>query len=369
MSNIINNLEPLTVKLDDILLDPNNPRFLDVASNKATVKESRFEETRIQEKTLLDMQAFDIEPLKQTMLELGFLPIDKIVVRRWKDSKEDAPKYVVIEGNRRIAALKNIIKSKEDGHQDLTEDQYENFNNLDVYLINDDNELYFTLIPGLRHVSGIKQWGVYQQSKLISTLRDDNNYSAKQAASSLGITTRECNRLYRAFKALIQAQGIEDFENEINEKKFSYFEEALKNSKVKEWMEWNDESNSFSNINNLKLFIEWMIGKDDDDIDGERLSPRLLEAKSVRDLNKIIDTQAFSIFMSDINQKLETLVAEENIKYKNLHWEQNIKEVLGIIQNMSAKVVKEMTDTQKDLLNELCKVIGDTLEDNRKLNV
>ena len=294
MNNIIESLEPLNIPLDDILLDPNNPRFLDVATNRINVSEARFVEERIQERTLSDMGMFDIDVLKQSMLELGFLPVDKIVVRRWK-SKSDETKYVVVEGNRRIAALKKIIREHSEGRLNLTDNQLKNFTQLNVLLVSDENELYFTLIPGLRHVSGVKQWGVYQQSKLIAILKEDNGYSSSQAAASLGITIRECNRLYRAYKALRQAQSIEDYEDEIDEKKFSYFEEALKNSKVKEWLEWDDTSNSFKNITNLELFIGWMLGEEDE-ITGEKINPRLNEAKSVRLLNKIIGTSSFVIY-------------------------------------------------------------------------
>lgn len=366
MSEIVDSLTPIDVSLNDILLDPNNPRFLDVASNKLNVNEERYAEERIQDKTLSDMAFFEIESLKQSILELGFLPIDKIVVRKWK-TKTDASKYVVVEGNRRVAALKKIYKEYSEGRLDLDETQLNNYTNLSVLLVSSQNELYFTLIPGLRHVSGIKQWGVYQQSKLISTLREENGYGPSQAAASLGISTRECNRLYRAFKALKQAQSFEDYEDEIDEKKFSYFEEALKNAKVKEWLDWDDTTSTFRNAKNLELFISWMIGEEDGTT-GERMSPRLNEAKSVRLLNKIMDTSSFEAFINDKNQKLEVLEAEENIKTKNLNWAQGVKDVKRIVEELPTSIVKNMSDEQKKILNSLIDVINNILEDNKKLN-
>lgn len=367
MSNIIDNLTPLEVSLDDILLDPNNPRFIDVASNRVTVNEERFIESKVQERALSDMGDFDIDTLKQSILELGFLPIDKIVIRKWKSKTTDV-KYVVVEGNRRIAALKKIYQEYEEGRLDLVDAQIQNFTKLNVLLVSDENELYFTLIPGLRHVSGIKQWGVYQQAKLIAILKEENGYESSQAAASLGVSTRECNRLYRAYKALRQAQSIEDYGDEIDEKKYSYFEEALKNAKVKEWLEWDDNLYEFKNTSNFELFLGWMIGEEDENT-GEKDTPRLSEAKSVRQLNKIIGTSSFDIFTTDKTQKLEVLEAEENIKNKNTNWALNVKDIKNTLNDLPTTIVKNISDEQKEMLKSLIKTIESLLEDNRKLNV
>ena len=104
--NITKQLEPLDIRLQDILLDPNNPRFAEIDSSEGKINESRFNEERIKENTYRKMkQNFDVDVLTNTIKELGFLPLDKIIVRKWKYADD---KYVVIEGNRRIAALKSI---------------------------------------------------------------------------------------------------------------------------------------------------------------------------------------------------------------------------------------------------------------------
>ena len=49
---------------------------------------------------------FNVAELRHTIKELGFLPMDRLVVRAWNVGAADVRKYVVIEGNRRVAALK-----------------------------------------------------------------------------------------------------------------------------------------------------------------------------------------------------------------------------------------------------------------------
>ncbi|MDD5271771.1 MAG: ParB/Srx family N-terminal domain-containing protein [Methylovulum sp.] len=67
---------------------------------------------------------FGINELRDTIKTLGFLPMDRIVVRKWKGMPE---KYVVIEGNRRVTALKWLIALNDTGKETFTERQIANF--------------------------------------------------------------------------------------------------------------------------------------------------------------------------------------------------------------------------------------------------
>lgn len=90
MLSLSERLRPIHVNLDQLLLDPNNPRFADLDHEEARIPESRFGEERVQNdafKKLKDKK-FDLSELRQTILELGFLPVDKIVVREWMHSTD-----------------------------------------------------------------------------------------------------------------------------------------------------------------------------------------------------------------------------------------------------------------------------------------
>ena len=128
--NIAKQLESIDVDLDNILLDPNNPRFAEIDSTDGKINESRYAEERIKENTYRKMkQNFDVDVLANTIKELGFLPLDKIIVRKWNFADN---KYVVIEGNRRIAALKSILEQHANGTLDLTQEQIDNYTKLNV---------------------------------------------------------------------------------------------------------------------------------------------------------------------------------------------------------------------------------------------
>src|SRR5262245_59733810 len=94
-------LEPRTVSLGNLYLDPNNPRFWAHRDNKDSreIPESKFTEATTQELTQKRIEEFGVEELYHSILRNGFLSLDRIVVRVIKGG-EDC--YVAVEGNRRL---------------------------------------------------------------------------------------------------------------------------------------------------------------------------------------------------------------------------------------------------------------------------
>ncbi len=168
MPSLTSLLKPVQVNLVDLLLDPNNPRFAELGQKLDAVPEGRFAEEKVQQQTYERMKTprFDVAELRDTIKNLGFLPMDRIVVRRWKGSDSASPKFVVVEGNRRIAALNWLIELQDSGRESFTSEQLNNFTQLEVLLLDDEAapENSMLILPGLRHVSGIKEWGPYQKA-------------------------------------------------------------------------------------------------------------------------------------------------------------------------------------------------------------
>ena len=91
------------ISIDDIFLDPNNPRF--VSKNWNEIATSQIMDSSIQNVTKLKLQQeFAIDRLVENIKINGFLTIDRIIVKKISDNK-----YVVLEGNRRICAAKTIL--------------------------------------------------------------------------------------------------------------------------------------------------------------------------------------------------------------------------------------------------------------------
>jgi len=85
---------PKTLKVEELVLDTNNPR----------VETSKSQHEEIQR--LLDDQGDDLLSLAEDILENGLSPIERLLVMQDKDDPE---KFAVLEGNRRLLALKIMV--------------------------------------------------------------------------------------------------------------------------------------------------------------------------------------------------------------------------------------------------------------------
>ena len=215
MTSLSDLLSPIDTKLDDLLLDPNNPRFSELGEQLNAVPEGRFADDKVQASAFEKMKnpLFDVAELRDTIKRLGFLPMDRIVVRKWKGHHPDGTRrFVVIEGNRRVTALRWLLSLHEEGKETFDESRLKNLTDLQCLLLDDElAPASATLVlPGLRHVSGIKEWGAYQKAKAVHALRK-GGLSSQDAAQSLGLSTRAANSAYRCFLALEQMKSDEEY--------------------------------------------------------------------------------------------------------------------------------------------------------------
>lgn len=366
-SCLFNYLKPKTVSLNSLLLDPNNPRFAELGDYDSLIPESRYYEPKIQADAFEKMKSdkFNVAELRDTIKSLGFLQMDRIVVREWKFSEKENPLYVVIEGNRRVTALKWLFDLQKAGKESFTEDQIRNFSELEVLVLDADAApvIASLVLPGLRHVSGIKEWGPYQKARAVYMLRE-SDLSPQEAAQSLGLSTREANRLWRSFLALEQMKHDEEYGEFTDPKLYSFFEEIFKKPEVKNWLDWEDNERIFKNESHLKEMYSWMVGGYNED--GEEVKPKLPEAKSIRQLALIInDERALTILRSE-GGTLESARA----RYESDHPEEWVPIVLkadDALKNMTLDKLKAMTPQQIEILIEFKDRIIGLLDDRNKL--
>jgi hypothetical protein len=290
--------------------------------------------------------------------------MDRIVVRKWKGKADDGvDRYVVIEGNRRVTALKWLIDLHESGKETFTESQLANFNELNALLLDDTvaPETATLILPGLRHVSGVKEWGAYQKAKAVHALRKAG-LSPQESAQSLGLSTRAANTSYRCFLALEQMRSDEEYGEYAIPKMYSYFEEAFKRPDVKAWLEWSDEKESFINEENLKEFYSWMIPPTED----EEASPKLPEAKSVRDLGTIIkDVQALDVFRA-ADGTLSRALAKYEVDHPE-EWFPKVIAAASAVKTLTPDMLRNMDEHALKALAQLGESIAQALKDRNAL--
>jgi len=363
MDNLPELLSSIELKLEDLLLDPNNPRFSELGEQLNPVPEGRFADDRVQANTVEKMKApiFDVAELRDTIKSIGFLPMDRIVVRKWKGNHPDGRlRFVVIEGNRRVTALKWLLELHDIGKETFDERRLTNFKQLQCLLLNDElAPASATLVlPGLRHVSGIKEWGAYQKAKAVHALRK-SGMSSQDAAQSLGLSTRAANSAYRCFLALEQMKSDDEFGDYAEPKMYTYFDEIFRRPNLRAWLMWSDDQEQFTAEDRVREFYSWMVPQAD-------APPKLPEARSIRDLSEIIeDDIAMKVFRSP-DGTLERALVRYEVDHP-ADWYPKIVAAASAVKSLTPDMLRGLDQTTIESLTELKTRIDQALRDRTSL--
>lgn len=256
-------LSAIKLGLGQLMLDPNNYRLNDGSENKCFSDDEIIELQPSIEDSLVKENISDLE---SSIIENGFLEVDKIVVKELINLNEEnstTKKYLVIEGNRRTAAFKSIIneyeslKEEERNYFKLPEGLLEKSKSINVVLVCGDEDSiveYSHRLMGIRHVSGPRQWGAYQSARLIHDMSQDKDY--KTISSLLGMRPGEAKRKHETYLALKQMQNEEKYKGRVDITFFTLMSEFIASNKYcKEvWLGWNSNDKKFESKNRFRMY-------------------------------------------------------------------------------------------------------------------
>ena len=277
--------------LESLYLDPNNYRIID-AENYVKEPEKRVLNQDVQRRTyniIVGKNAEHVRDLIDSFRENGFLPIDQIQVRRLGDSSE----FLVVEGNRRIAALKYLQSKYEEESVDLGRLDPALFSKVPVVYYTDTGEGHHLVLMGLKHISGNKKWPTINQAELIRTLHIKHGKSLDEASKSLGISKREAGTILETL-SLIDIYRDSDYGDQFESSRYTVFGEIVRNQKMRAWLKWDKAKMTAGNAENLDRLFSW-ISKDvvvGDESDDEQTHEAIVAGvRDVRELAKIIDDE------------------------------------------------------------------------------
>ena len=300
-------LEDKELSIDDLCLDPNNPRYADLHVTK-TIPESRVHEDTVQEQAINRMldPRFEVEQLKQSIENVGFLRMDRMVVVELSQ----VDRYMVVEGNRRLAGLKSLLREQQSGEVDLSEKVLRSFDAIPTLIIKSADKRarddFARTLQGIRHISGMKPWGPYQQALAVGRMINEG-ITILGIRSVLGLSAQRVNLLRRVYSAVQQMKTEDEFAEFATPERFSDFVEAQKQPKVREWLEWDEEKGIFTNHDHRLEFYRWITGMDDEE--GNRLPPKIIDAKDFRLLTKVMaDEKVFARFREEPSLSLQDAV-------------------------------------------------------------
>lgn len=247
----------INVGLGQLMLDPNNYRLDEgKETKKYTDREVANEQSNIEAKLVKE----NISDLKSSILNNGFLEVDKIVVKELKDLDDKIPKYLVIEGNRRTSAFKSLISENYDvntgtfntGFPIDLKNKYQNINVILVEGTDDEIKSYSQRLMGIRHVSGPRKWGGYQSAKLINDMWKSSEYQGfekyERIGNFLGIRPKEVQLRHEAYLALQQMKENPEYSERASSSLFTLFHEMVSSNKYFKytWLGWDDDELKFN---------------------------------------------------------------------------------------------------------------------------
>lgn len=359
-------IQSLSLQPDQLLLDPNNYRFYDVAGYKPVTNRARFAEASVQEKALRLLQttaSFELGPLKDSILTNGFVPFEQIVVERYLDetTANGRPLYLVVEGNRRVSAIKSLLQEHAEGVIDLAAPVMATLTDISVTEIlgsPEERKSYQQVLMAIRHVAGIREWGPYQQAKLVVELYEDRGKTFGAVAQQIGISSKEVARRYRASKALQQMEDDEEFGEYANPRLYTFFHEAVSQPKVREWLDFSDETYEARSEAARRTFYELLSPRQ---LDGRTVDPKLQSANSqVRQLKEIVDKPLPLKILSDPERSFEEAVAAaqlEDVQVEDGLLEHCVARAINAMREPSVDAWLSPSDRARELWTELSEFI------------
>lgn len=219
--------------VDQFSLDPKNPRL-----GREKTRQ------RLSQGDILDlMKDWTLEELAVSFIDSGFWPHEALLVVKEKLQKKNC--LVVVEGNRRLAALKFLwsVVNKEKKDQkwrDILKGRKPPaglFEKIPYILVDTRSDVESFL--GFRHVTGIKEWKPAEKAEFIARLIEDRNMSYEDVMRKIGSKTPTVRRNYFSYRLLLQMEDQEDISVEHVEDKFSVLFLSLRTEGVQKYLHIN----------------------------------------------------------------------------------------------------------------------------------
>ena len=292
-NSIFEQLTPIELSIDQIYLDPNNPRLVD--DNWLTILDERIDQENVQREAQDKMIRFhDVDKLRMNMEINGFLPIDQVIVREFKPDK-----FVVLEGNRRITAAKLIVELENKGVA-INASVMDSIRTINCLLYTGTDNQAAWIFQGLRHITGIKPWSAYNKAKLMNQLLQEEGKSLSEVGKQFGLSAFGAGQWIRGYNAFRQAKDDSEYSRDVKESAYTYFQELFgrSNLPLRQWMEWNDSKYRFEDSLAFNEFLGWLYPKpnedeidedlDADDVIGDWDNRRILTNRGLRDVSYLL---------------------------------------------------------------------------------
>lgn len=237
----------------------------------------------------------NIDELMESIAVNGYSDAEPLLVV----AKGDGQNYTVVEGNRRLAAVKLLshpeyAKVKTKTIQDIVAGA-ENIPTEIPVVVYSSREAILDYL-GYRHITGVKEWGSLEKARYLDQLyinhKDEKGNVYSTLAKMIGSKRSYVLRLHQALKLYDLANENAYYGEDIGEEdiSFSWIYTAISQSSILEFLNIQDDNSAFfSNLNeeNYKKLFVWLFGRE----------KKVSDSRQIGDLARIISApDAISMF-------------------------------------------------------------------------
>jgi hypothetical protein len=362
-------LQSANLSLDQLYLDPNNPRFSEDA--RPYVGDEHIDQEGLQGELMSKMETeYAVDRLKDSMESNGYLPIDRIVVRKFKEDK-----YVVLEGNRRITAAKRLLAAHKRGDKELDSKVFDTLKKIPSLIYHGQDSEAAWVFQGVRHISGIKDWSAYNKAKLLVDQMEEKDLSYTEAGKIFGVSAWAAGQRARGYYAYRLATEHQDYHNDVDTRSFPFFQELFGRSNVSlrdDWLKWNDEKKKFDDQSNFSEFLSWLYPKFDEqggydpDLPGDWDKRWIRRAIDLRDVNNLYSEHPKE-FQAFRQPEVSLSTAQGRAAAKEEEREKSVQDYLDKMDNLmldleDLPLIKVIKEDKSDLVLDRVTKLSETLE-------
>jgi hypothetical protein len=270
-------------KVIDLQFDLQNPRLVECGI-KATDGQDEILE--------ILWKAMDAKEIAMSIVANGYFQNDPLIV-----AEEDGKK-VVIEGNRRLAALKALLNrdalsKKLPGIPEFTPEILTGIKEVPVTIQSREDSWKFL---GFKHVNGPAKWGSYAKARYIAKVKNYYGVSLDQIGKQIGDTHRTVEKLYRGLMVIEQAEKHRVFSRDDVKRgafAFSHIYTGLQREGIQNFLGVKDGFASDQSpvpkdkIKELGELCRWLYGSKKDEIDPVVMS----QNPHLKQLDKVLQSR------------------------------------------------------------------------------
>ena len=343
-----------TVALRNLYLDPNNFRIIDHPEYRH-VPDGREFTAEVQRRTtsfILGGNQDQVRDLIASIKENGWIDIDPILVQ-----KKERARYLVIEGNRRVATLQYLQRRHEEDAIDLNNLNPAVFSSVPVVFYKGADERDHMVMMGLHHITGKRRWPAINRALAMKRLSEFDT-DADAVCRALGVSKLEFNLSIRTL-ALIELYKNSDYGDQFRSEQYNLFREILRSPSMRDWLAWDDSKRVVTNKANLDRLFLWMSSDEhaNDTLEKQReirlpSEPIVTTIAHVRELARIINDPG-AVRRLEETRSLQEATLSSSLLVKN-EIDRAFTTIDSSIQNLHSRIA----DLDPDALDRVDQFIG-----------